>query len=109
MIVIFGLLFQTCTWTIDSNKNVLVGAGCTAASIFTNAQIADFHLASTSPAIGRAVCLPEVPFDFDGVPRPNRPPNFLFPGDTGCDIGAYQYKIPNPVKVPKNLRIISVK
>jgi hypothetical protein len=67
----------------------------------------DFHLKAGSPAIGKALCLPEVKFDLDGVPRPNRPPNTLFTGDTGCDIGAYQYVIPviviNP---PKNLRII---
>lgn len=51
----------------------------------------DFHLSPGSPAIGTGLCLPEVPFDFDGVPRPNRPPNTYFPGDTGCEIGAYQY------------------
>lgn len=41
--------------------------------------------------IGNAICIPEVQADFNGVPRPNRPPNTLFQGDTGCDIGAFQY------------------
>lgn len=52
---------------------------------------ADFHLSAGSPAIGRAICDPANPFDADNVPRPNRPPNTYFPGDTGCDVGAYQY------------------
>ena len=67
----------------------------------------NFHLQPGSPAIGKALCLPEVPFDFDGVPRPNRPPNTYFPGDTGCDIGAYQYVPPTPrPPAPTNLRIL---
>jgi len=59
--------------------------------------------------IGNAVCIPEIKTDMAGVPRPNRPPNTLFPGDTGCDIGAYQFvaggtpPIPPP---PTNLRVI---
>lgn len=71
----------------------------------------NFHLAPGSPAIGHAVCLPEIPFDFDGVPRPNRPPNTLFPGDTGCDIGAYQFVATNVVtmKPPTNLRVVSAR
>jgi len=69
----------------------------------------NFHLTSGSPAIGKAICLSEVTKDFDGVPRPNRPPNTLFPGDTGCDIGAYQFVINSITNPPTNLRIISVK
>lgn len=69
----------------------------------------NFHLQAGSPAIGMAECLPSVPFDADGVPRPNRPPNTYFPGDTGCDVGAYQYVPPNnELQGPTNLRIISV-
>jgi hypothetical protein len=61
----------------------------------------------TSPAVGRALCLPEVKTDFDNVPRPNRGPNTRFPGDTGCDIGAYEYNAPNPAPAaPINLRIV---
>jgi len=41
--------------------------------------------------IGTATCLPQVTVDMAGVPRPNRLPNTLFQGDTGCDIGAYQF------------------
>lgn len=62
--------------------------------------------------IGNAICLLEVKTDFVGVPRPNRAPNTLFVGDTGCDIGAFQYvstvPIPPPIYVtvtpPRNLR-----
>lgn len=62
-------------------------------------SVPDFHLKAGSPAIGMAICLPEVPFDADGVRRPNRPPNTLFPGDTGCEIGAYQFVLPT-VTIP---------
>lgn len=48
-------------------------------------------LTALSPAVGKALCLPEVPFDIVGRSRPSRPKDWLFPGDTGCDIGAYQY------------------
>ncbi len=57
--------------------------------------------------IGNAVCIPEITSDFAGVPRPNRPPNTLFQGDTGCDLGAYQYVVNGPVPppgAPTNLR-----
>jgi hypothetical protein len=50
--------------------------------------------------IGNAECISEVKTDFAGVPRPNRPPNTLFAGDTGCDLGAFQYVPPNPVPPP---------
>lgn len=60
--------------------------------------------------IGTAQCLPQVKVDFAGVARPNRAPNTLFPGDTGCDIGAYQYvsgsSSPATPPVPANLRLL---
>jgi len=46
--------------------------------------------------VGTGTCLPEVIRDILGYPRPNRAPDTLFPGDTGCDIGAYQYVGPPP-------------
>jgi len=54
-----------------------------------------------SPAIGTGICLPEVLFDKAGVPRPSRPPGTFFPGDTGCEMGAYQYMpvVPGPPTV----------
>jgi hypothetical protein len=59
--------------------------------------------------IGNAVCVPEVKTDFVGVPRPNRAPDTLFPGDTGCDIGAFQFTAgtqPQPTPAtPRNLRL----
>jgi len=72
-----------------------------------------------SPAIGTGLCLkydmslPEevrqsLAFDKDGVPRPNRPPNTLFPGDTGCEIGAYQYVPKGPLNKIEPIVIISV-
>jgi hypothetical protein len=104
---VFILLQTSCTWTKDAKNNVILSSGCTAAIIFMNANAANFHLMPGSPAIGNAVCLPEVTTDFDGVPRPNRAPNTYFQGDTGCDIGAYQFVVPNPPPAaPKNLRII---
>ncbi len=107
-ILVFAFLFQ-CTWTKDVNNNVIAGAGCTAADIFVDAPHGDFRLrspGSTNPAVGNALCLSEVPVDIDGVPRPNRGPT---PGNSGCDLGAYQYVAPNPAPVaPKNLRIIGV-
>jgi hypothetical protein len=56
--------------------------------------------------IGNAQCIPEVKTDFVGVPRPNRAPNTLFQGDTGCDLGAYQYVMAGPVPPgpPANFR-----
>jgi len=98
-----SLLFQ-CTATTDANGNVFVsGAGCTSA-LFVDAPNGDFHLQPGAPAIGKALCLPEVPTDLDGVPRPNRGP---VPGNSGCDIGAFQFVAPNPAPAaPKNLRII---
>lgn len=105
MILLLGLLMLQCTWTKDANDNVLLGPGCTAADIFVNAPAGDFHLIPGSPAVGAALCLPEVPTDKDGVPRPNRGP---LPGNTGCDVGAYQLVVPNPAPAaPKNLRIIT--
>lgn len=60
--------------------------------------------------IGNAPCLPEVTDDFAHVPRPNRAPNTLFPGDTGCDIGAFQFTagvvIPPTPATPRNLRLV---
>jgi hypothetical protein len=76
-----------CTYTVDADNNIILGAGCTAADIFVDAANNDFHLVAGAPAIGNAVCLPEVPVDFDGNPRPTpgRPPG------QGCDIGAFQF------------------
>lgn len=84
-----------------------------AAGLITVASLAgtspDFHLQMDSAAIGKALCLPEVTSDKDGVPRPNRPPNTLFPGDTGCDIGAYQFTgavvPPPPTASPDGTRV----
>src|SRR5262245_3193542 len=83
---------STCTFTTDKDNNVLLGPGCTSADIFVNAGASDFRLATNSPAIGRALCLPEVQTDIVGNPRPTpgRPPGM------GCDIGAYQYVTPKP-------------
>jgi hypothetical protein len=95
----------SCTVSTDVNGNFILSAGCTAADIFVDAGAGDFHLAANSPAIGRALCLPEVPTDFDGRPRPtpNRPPG------QGCDIGAYQFPGGNqPPPQPSNLRILSI-
>jgi hypothetical protein len=56
--------------------------------------------------IGTAVCIAGINTDAAGVPR--RAPNTLFQGDTGCDIGAYQFvsgTIPLPIPGPPlNLR-----
>lgn len=107
MIFLIGLFLFQCTFTIDANNNVIVSSGCTAADIFVDAAHGDFRLKATSPAVGRALCLPEVPTDIDNVARPNRGPNTRFPGDTGCEIGAYQYNAPNPAPAaPTNLRIV---
>jgi hypothetical protein len=57
---------------------------------FVNASGFDFHLQSTSPAIGKGVTLSLVPNDFDGVPRPQGP---------AYAIGAYEY----PAGVPSTL------
>lgn len=89
---------SACTFTIDANQNVLMGPGCTAADLFKNAAADDFHLVPNSPAIGRAECLAAVPTDFDGVPRPSQAPR---PGNTGCDIGAYQFVPAAPPPGPK--------
>lgn len=107
-LILFSMFLQ-CTYTKDANNNVILGAGCTANDIFVNAAGGDFHLKATSPAVGNALCLPDVPTDLDGIQRPNRGPNTRFPGDTGCEIGAYQFNAPNPAPLaPTNLRIVSV-
>ncbi len=41
----------------------------------------DFHLQSSSPACGAGVFLSEVPFDFDGVQRPNPPTSGAYEGN----------------------------
>jgi hypothetical protein len=88
----------TCTYTRDSSNNVIMGPGCTAADLFKDAAAGDFRLVLGAPAIGNAVCLLEVPTDFDGNPRPT-------PGE-GCDIGAFQFRGTNPTRPdpPTNLR-----
>ncbi len=93
---------STCTAVIDPNGNVLIGPGCTAADIFVDAPNGNFHLVPGSPVIGRGLCLPEVPVDFDGNPRPT-------PGQ-GCDIGAFQFTGLNPTRPrpPTNLRVTGV-
>ncbi len=95
-------LFLQCTWIKDANNNVLLGPGCTAADIFVDAAHNDFRLrspASTNPAVGNALCLPAVPDDIMGNPRPGA-------GQT-CDIGAYEYQPPTaPPAAPTHLRLI---
>src|SRR5262245_20468201 len=90
-------LNSTCTYTMDSNQNVILCSGCTAADLLVDAAARDFRLVPNSPAIGRAACIPQVSTDIVGNPRPT-------PG-AGCDMGAYQYvpSTPPPV-VPSNLR-----
>lgn len=53
--------------------------------MFVNADDANFHLVSNSPAINHAVPLPEVPSDFDGVVRAQ---------GGGCTIGAFEFDPP---------------
>lgn len=99
--VLLWLLIQ-CTWTKDANNNVILGAGCKASDIFLDAPTGNFHLTPGSPAIGNAVCLPEVTADFDGNPRPTpgRPPG------AGCDIGAFQFPNVAAPAAPTNLRLV---
>jgi len=76
---------STCTWTINSNHDVVLGPNCTADDIFVDAANGDFHLKFNSPAIGNALCDSSIPkTDFDGNPRPTSSNN-------SCDIGAFQY------------------
>jgi hypothetical protein len=93
---------SACTYTKDANNNVILGAGCRVEDIFINAAAGDFHLVPGAPAIGNALCLPEVTTDFDGNPRPTpgRPPG------QGCDIGAFQFPNVAAPAAPTNLRII---
>ena len=93
---------SACTYTKDANNNVILGAGCRVEDIFINAAAGDFHLVPGAPAIGNALCLPEVTTDFDGKPRPTpgRPPG------QGCDIGAFQFPNVAAPAAPTNLRII---
>lgn len=96
----------TCTVMPDGTGNFTFSPGCTAADLFRDAPVGDFHLVEGSPAIGRAECLAQVPVDFDGNPRPTpgRPPG------EGCDIGAFQYQGPvEPIAPPSNLKLLEVR
>ncbi len=94
-IAIVSLLLQQCVATPDGMGGFT--SNCPLDKSFVDAPNGDFHLLRDNPGIGRAVCLPEVLQDLDHNLRPSRPPNTLFVGDTGCDIGAYQFiVVPSP-------------
>ena len=62
---------------------------------FVNAPGGDYRLQSGSPLIDRGQSLPEVLFDYDGIPRPQ---------GAGYDIGAFEgaYLAPNTVTQPQD-------
>lgn len=94
-----------CPHTIVENGSIVTGPECTMDKMFVDEPAGNFHPVITNPGVGQAICpkdfdpplppeiLASASVDFDGVPRPNRAPNTLFPGDTGCDIGAYQFTL----------------
>jgi hypothetical protein len=55
------------------------------ASVFANPATLDLHLKSGSPAIDKGLALASVPYDFDGVTRPQ-------PAGQAYDIGAFEYR-----------------
>jgi hypothetical protein len=86
---ILTMFLQQCVLVPDGTGNFTTT--CPTSKTFVDQPNNDMHPVSTNPGIGHAQCLPEVLWDLDRNARPSRPPNTLFPGDTGCDIGAYQY------------------
>jgi parallel beta helix pectate lyase-like protein len=69
--------------------------------LFVNAGIADFHLDTGSPAIGKGIVLEEVKYDFDNVPR-----------GVPFDIGAYAFDLSSSLPsvserpaTPKNVQV----
>jgi hypothetical protein len=57
-------------------------------ALFRNASVADYHLASASPALDHGQTLAGVPLDLEGTARP---------GGTAFDIGAFETATPAPL------------
>jgi hypothetical protein len=90
--------------TPTCSNNMGVNSRCAPASssdpLLVNPKSNDFHLQSTSPAIGAGANLSSIfTVDHDGVARPSSP--------SAWDIGAFQKNgsAPSPVSPPGNLRI----
>lgn len=105
---------QACPFTTDEFHSIIPGPECTMDKMLKDFNGGDFRPVITNPGVGQAICpgnfdpplppevLGDMAVDPLGVPRPNRPPNSLFPGDTGCDIGAFQFvDFPAPTVVIK--------
>jgi hypothetical protein len=70
----------------DGNGSAMASPDSTATTgniLFVNAAQLDFHLQSGSVAIDKGVTLSSVPYDFDGLSRPQ---------GSAYDLGAYEYK-----------------
>jgi hypothetical protein len=81
-----NLVYKNPTYNI-SLRNGLVATGTVSSDPLlkgysTTATTPDFHLSSSSPAIGRGIATNAYPTDLDGKPRN---------ATTGYDIGAYQH------------------
>lgn len=128
MIILAGLFLSTlmlqnplaCPYTTGPNGAIIVGPECTTDKMFKDYANGDFRPVISNPGVGHAICpanldpLPIQPvldtlsFDPAGTPRPNRPPNTLFPGDTGCDIGAFQFPLTDTPAPVVTIRIVPV-
>ncbi len=109
------LMFQNplaCPFTIGPSGSILASPECTNDKMFRDAANGDFRPVISNPGVGQGICpadiMPPLPpevlqtmsFDAAGQARPNRPPNTLFPGDTGCDIGAFQFPMVSVLPPP---------
>ncbi len=76
---------QSCSEDYPSCVEVGGRISASPASVFSDPSAPDLHLKSGSPAIDAGMTIGVVPFDFDGVTRPQ-------PVGHAYDIGAFEYQ-----------------